>query len=140
MMKSQKNPFIYVSLLFVWLPTPAFKSVFYLYRLFFSISRFHIILFRSIFRSFQIKSYNQFKLTSRSSMGTSKSHIGQSVGRGGKFRNQIFASCNLKIPHKDKNKRGISGKSCLLSTLWENRIISLFLFILVPMKIQSWKW
>ena len=40
-------------------------------------------------------------------MGTSKSHIGQSVGRGGKFRNQIFASCNLKIPHKDKNKRGI---------------------------------
>ena len=47
---------------------------------------------------------------SRSTMGTcegtSKSHIGQSVGRGGKFRNQIYASCNLKIPHKDKNKRG----------------------------------
>ena len=94
----KKNPFIYVSLLFVWLPTPAFKSVFYLYRLFFSISRFHIILFRSIFRSFQIKSYNQFKLMSRSTMGTSKSHIGQSVGTGGKFRNQIYASCNLKIP------------------------------------------
>ena len=52
---------------------------------FFWISRFHIIWFWSIFRSFQIKSYNQFKLMSRSTMGTcegtSKSHIGQSVGR-----------------------------------------------------------
>ena len=33
-MKSQKNPFLYVSLLFVWLPTPAFKPVFHLFRLF----------------------------------------------------------------------------------------------------------
>ena len=42
----QKNPFIYVSLLFVWLPTPAFKSVFYLHRLFlfnFKIS-YHLVL------------------------------------------------------------------------------------------------
>ena len=30
----KKNPFIYVSLLFVWLPTPAFRPVFYLFRLF----------------------------------------------------------------------------------------------------------
>ena len=111
---------------------------------FFWISRLHIIWFWSIFRSFQIKSYNQFKLMSRSTMGTcegtSKSHIGQSVGRGGKFRNQIYASCNLKIPHKDKNKKGILGKSSLLCTLWENRITSLFFFILILMKIQSWRW